>query len=537
MPDELQEEESAESAARERRRRERVAERFPASLLPAFISGGLGAVRGEVRDLDAEGFVFESDRPLKVGQRFRAAFKVPKALNEPFQGMPIRMPARVRAVRETDRDGAPYDVVLEWESPLHDMLGKATRRHVYQIFSIIFLLIGAICYLKVRSLMFFWYSPMAYIYSILVATYLLTRFGFAIMHKNPELRDYTPSISIVISVRNEQDAIGRTLDTCYAADYPDHLREVIVCNDGSTDGTGRVLEQYQKKYPALKVFTLPPSGKRHGMATGVRNAVGEIVVFVDSDTFLYPSALRRIVCGFEDRSLGAVAGHCEVENKDVNLLTAMQDVRFYLSFKLMKTAESVFGLVTCCPGCLSAYRKEYLLKILDPWLNQMFLGAPATFGDDRSLTNYILRDYRVIYNETAICTTLVPENMKRFMTQQVRWKKSWLRETLRAGRFIFSKHPVGAASWLVTSVCSVLSPLLCFKLLLFTISYHEAGALIYLSGLFLIGLLQSLYVLAKRPHCRWLIGPMLLVIIQVFLMGPQTYYAILTWRKNHWGTR
>ena len=211
-------------------------------------------------------------------------------------------------------------------------------------------------------------------------------------------------------------------------------------------------------------------------------------------------------------------------------------MRYYLSFKLVKTAESVFGLVTCCPGCLSAYRKEYLLKVLEPWLNQMFLGAPATFGDDRSLTNYILKDYRVIYNETAICMTIVPETWKRYMTQQVRWKKSWLRETLRAAGFIYKKHPIGALSFYVTSICSVMSPFMIFKLLHYSIGKQDGGVIYYIIGLVLIGLLQCLYVLRRKPSSRWLLG-MFMVAAQVLVMGPQTYYAFFTMRKNHWGTR
>jgi hyaluronan synthase len=194
-------------------------------------------------------------------------------------------------------------------------------------------------------------------------------------------------------------------------------------------------------------------------------------------------------------------------------------------------------MVTCCPGCLSAYLREYLLEVIDPSLNQTFLGAPATFGDDRSLTNYILKDYRIIYNETAIAMTIVPETWKKYLTQQVRWKKSWLRETMRAAVFMRGKHPLGALSFYVTSLCSVLSPLMCVKLFFFTLAYREAGLYVYFSGLILIGLLQCLYVLQKRPHSRWLLGGMFMVLAQILIMGPQTYYAIFTMRKNHWGTR
>src|SRR6185369_7867438 len=116
--------------------------------------------------------------------------------------------------------------------------------------------------------------------------------------------------------------------------------------------------------------------------------------------------------------------------------TGLQEVRYFVSFQLLKSSESLFSCVTCCPGCLSAYRRSCVMKVLQAWLHQRFLGAPATFGDDRSLTNFILRTHRVIYNENAVCATIVPETWKKYMTQQVRWKKSWLRETMIAGRFM-----------------------------------------------------------------------------------------------------
>jgi hyaluronan synthase len=519
---------------RERRRLERARDRFAVALLPARVGAAL--MRGCARDYDSEGLCVEAPEALPVGRAVRASFELPESMTRPFRGLPCKLPARVRLVRETARLENPYDVVLQWELPLAALVGRAVASHQRETGAIIVGIIFAVMYLNVRTMAYFWYSPFIYLYTMLLAVYFLSRFILSGLHRNPGLNGYTPAVTIVISVRNEQEAIVRTLDTCYAADYPEDKREVIVVNDGSTDRTPEVLEECRKRHPGLRIFTLPPSGKRHGMATGVRNAKGEVVVFVDSDTFLFPTALRHIVSGFDDPTLGAAAGHTEVENAAVNWLTGLQDVRYYLSFKLMKTAESVFGLVTCCPGCLSAYRREYLLKILDPWLNQMFLGAPATFGDDRSLTNYILKDHRVIYNEHAICTTLVPETWKRYLTQQVRWKKSWLRETLRAACYMHKKQPVGALSFYVTSACSVLSPLMCVKLFFVLLTQREMSMFYYSTGLTLMALLQCLYVLRKRPSSRWLLG-FIMVAAQVVIMGPQTYYAILTMRKNHWGTR
>src|SRR5262249_8474007 len=154
---------------------------------------------------------------------------------------------------------------------------------------------------------------------------------------------------------------------------PRAKREIIVVDDGSTDGTAGALDALTKEIPEIKVFRISHSGKRFAMAKAFQEATGEVVVVMDSDSVLDRKALRHIVCGFEDPTLGAVAGWTGVANADKNLLTKMQEIRYLVSFELMKTSESIFGCVTCCPGCLSAYRRQYLLNIIDSWLHQTFL--------------------------------------------------------------------------------------------------------------------------------------------------------------------
>jgi hyaluronan synthase len=338
-------------------------------------------------------------------------------------------------------------------------------------------------------------------------------------------------------VRNEEAEIVKTVESCYAADYPDDRREVIVVNDGSTDKTWAVLLELQKKrFPKLRVFDIPPSGKRPGMAKGIQEARGELLVFVDSDTYVDPMALRHIVSGFEDPSLGAVSGLTTVGNPGTNLVTSMQEIKYSVSYDLLKTPESHFSCVTCCPGCLSAYRRKYVLEILEPWLNQTFLGAPATFGDDRSLTNFILRKYRVEYNPRAVCATIVPETWRRLIIQQTRWKKSWLRETLIAGSFMWKKPPVAALSFYLAALCSVASPFMGIRAVWLGVTQDSAVLQGYFSGLLLLGLTLGLFVLWRRPRRNWY-QVWTMIASQVLLMGPLTYYAFASMRKNHWGTR
>ena len=140
--------------------------------------------------------------------------------------------------------------------------------------------------------------------------------------------------------------------------------------------------------------------------------------------------------------MGGVSGRTDVANTYTNSLTKMQSVRYYIAFRIMKAAEGYFDAVTCLSGPLSCYRKDLVLAHKEAWLHQTFLGQKATFGDDRSMTNFILRGHRTTYQDTAICSTIVPNTHRMFLRQQMRWKRSWLRESPDCGSLYVEKGTV-----------------------------------------------------------------------------------------------
>jgi len=508
----------------------KATERFAVRLAPA---GAGRTVPGFGEEFDESALRVKSRAKLVVGSKVLISFQAPRSMTDAYAGMRCRFPAEVVGVRQAQSDELRFELLLKWGRPLSALVADAAAARGRRLGVLLFAFLAVILWSRQSSFFYFWYDPLFNLYAIAIGLYFFSRFFLGLFHRPPAYKGYEPTISVIVSVRNEKKAIAGTVASCYAADYAAGKREVIVVDDGSTDGTAEVLAEVKRRTPELKVYSIPPSGKRAAMTKGIRAAAGEIVVVVDSDTTLDPMALRHIVCGFEDPTLGASAGFTAVANADKNLLTRMQDVRYLVSYELMKAPESLFSAVTCCPGCLSAYRREYLMRILDAWLNQTFLGARATFGDDRSLTNYILRDYRVIYNPLARSTTLVPETWTRYMRQQCRWKKSWLREAPIAGVILAHKHPVAALSFYASAVCSLMSP---FMVFVYFWRGHGQQTMGYLGGMAILGLLMSLYAVWKRPTTYWYVT-WFWIGTQILLMGPQTYYAILTMRKNHWGTR
>ena len=92
---------------------------------------------------------------------------------------------------------------------------------------------------------------------------------------------------------------------------------------------------------------------------------GEVVVQLDSDSYIEPGTIQKLVDYFKNPQVGAVCAHTYVENADQNILTRMQTAHYFVAFRVLKAAESAFSLIFCCSGCSSAYRKSVVLPVID----------------------------------------------------------------------------------------------------------------------------------------------------------------------------
>jgi hyaluronan synthase len=385
-------------------------------------------------------------------------------------------------------------------------------------------------------------DPYFGVYSVVVCVFILSRFGFSLFYHpapDPE-QPLEPTIAVVMPAFNEEAAVANSIRSLLAVDYPRDKLEIVVVNDGSTDGTLREIYSVADRNRAVRVIGFPENrGKRAAMAAGIRATRAAVIAFVDSDSSLEPDALRQIVRGFADPRVGAIAGHAEVQNSRETWITRMQAVRYFVAFRVCKAAESIFGAVTCCSGCFSAYRREAIAPVLERWEGQRFLGRPATYGDDRSLTNFVLRNWKVRYDETARSVTIVPAHFHLFMRQQLRWKRSWTRESLIVGRFIWRKSPLASLWAYLGIVLPLLAPIVAVRAIVWLPLVGGSGApFIYLIGIYAMALVYGLYYGLKhgRYDTLWVFGVMFVFFYIAFLLW-QTYYAILTSRNSSWGTR
>ena len=440
-------------------------------------------------------------------------------------------------VGKPQADGTPCAV--SFTKPLSERVDNTRRSRLWcvGIIALAMLFLLAIAGSKYLNYRWFWYDPTFQIYSLSVATFILTRIILSLFYKTPGDHGYYPSVSMIIAVKNEEKDIERTIDHCFRSAYPKHLVEVIVVDDGSTDGTWEALTKAHKKYSRLRLFRFGRNkGKRHAMALGAIKAHGEVLLYVDSDSFAEPESVYRIVQPLADPTIGAVAGSIQIIVNPRHILSKMERVRYYLSHRIFKACESLFGTVTCCPGAFSAYRRSAVLAVLPAWLNQTFMGSRATFGDDRSLTNRILSKYHVVFHHDAVCWTYAPETWSKFFRQQIRWKKSWSRETLIAGKMMWRKHPVAAFSFYLGVVVTMISPLIAIRALVIMPLFAQASCVPYVTGLVLINTLLCLYFLYDTKEKYWLWG-LGFVVLYIAVLSWLTYYAMLTVNRTHWGTR
>ena len=359
----------------------------------------------------------------------------------------------------------------------------------------------------------------------------------------PAAYDQAPMLTVIVPAYNEGVMVESAIASVASAHYPPGRLQIIAIDDGSTDDTWSWIERATRRFPRLvtPVRLASNQGKRAALAEGFRRARGEIVVTVDSDSVIEPGTLLAIAGPFRDARVGAVAGKVAVHNRATGLIPRMLHVRFILSFDFLRSAQSVFRTVYCCPGALAAYRADTVREVLAEWEGQTFLGAPCTYGEDRALTNLILRrGYDTVYQRSAVVHTVVPETYAKLCRMYLRWDRSYIREELHfAGRVVW-KRPAGprALALYESTVTNLRFPVAYSAMALWAFNAVSDPATIVrmLLAIMVVSTLYTLYYLRSERSWDFVFG----IAYGYFSFFALTWifpYAALTLRARGWLTR
>ncbi|MAU14850.1 MAG: glycosyl transferase family 2 [Muricauda sp.] len=354
-----------------------------------------------------------------------------------------------------------------------------------------------------------------------------------------------PTCTVIVPAYNEGKQVYHTLISLSESDFPKDKLQLIAIDDGSQDDTWRWIQEAKKELgDCVSIYKQPKNkGKRHALYRGFNEGNGEIFVTVDSDSIVDKDTLRNLVSPFvTNKECGAVAGNIRVLNNEKELLPKMLDVSFVLSFEFVRSAESSLKSVLCTPGALAAYRSEAVYACLPAWINQTFMGKPSDIGEDRAMTNMILKQgYHVLFQRNAYAYTNVPEKYKGLYKMFIRWGRSNVRENIEMSKYVFKNFRKGPKTGTrLLFVSQFLKIIMSYPFLVFMIFFVITHPLLFLSSTLVSILVLTTFPVifyAKRYNLTesfWAYSYSILYTFGLFWITP---YAIATANRRGWLTR
>jgi biofilm PGA synthesis N-glycosyltransferase PgaC len=263
-----------------------------------------------------------------------------------------------------------------------------------------------------------------------------------LLDRRPRVREVQgemPGIAILIAAYNEEASIVSTVESIAQQHYPGPL-QVIVINDGSTDGTAAALATL--RHPWLEVINLERNaGKANALNTGLQRVRFGLTLTVDGDCYLYRDALRQLVGRYlsDPPDTRAVAGAVLVRNSRHNLVTAAQEWDYFHGIAAIKRLQSFYHGTLVAQGAFSAYDTA-TLRQLGGW--------PETVGEDIVVTWAILeRGWRVGFAENACAFTNVPTTWRQFIRQRQRWSRGLIEAFKAHWRLLFKARMTTLFIW------------------------------------------------------------------------------------------
>ena len=338
--------------------------------------------------------------------------------------------------------------------------------------------------------------------------------------KRQMMADYVLPVTVLIPAYNESNVISRTIQSILSSDY--HNLQVIIIDDGSTDGTSDVVRSEFGSDDRVSLVVKENGGKASALNMGFNLAHTEIVVCMDADTIFAKDAVSKLVRHFADPAVGAVAGNVKIGNRN-NPLTIWQSLEYITSQNFDRRAFSLFSSVAVVPGAIDAWRKSVVMEAGGYDTN--------TLAEDTDLTFKVrLLGHKTIADNEALAFTEAPDTVRDLAKQRFRWAFGTLQCLWKYRKSLFNLKTgvfgmvVLPSLWIYNIAFQLFAPLVDI-MAIYALFNHEMHALLfYCSILFAVDLLGSVVACVLDKE-----NPTLLIWLfwQRFFYRQFMYYIIL----------
>ncbi len=240
-----------------------------------------------------------------------------------------------------------------------------------------------------------------------------------------------PPLSVIIPAHNEEGYIADTVDSVKSSDYRNKL-EIIVVDDGSTDGTANVAGSLAKKYRNVRFFRIKHSGKSAALNYGLRKARFDVVAFIDADSTLEKTSLASLVRPLSKKDISISSGIIRAKHTR-NPLSWFQDID-YISSSGWRYACDKINATYISPG-FAAFRKKAILHVGG--------FSKDTLTEDLDTTLTMRKKGYGAAMTHAVMFTSVPSTLRSFVRQRIRWGRGSVQTAKKHSDVLFSSEMKG----------------------------------------------------------------------------------------------
>jgi poly-beta-1,6-N-acetyl-D-glucosamine synthase len=352
------------------------------------------------------------------------------------------------------------------------------------------------------------------------------------------IANYRPLVSVIIPCWNEAVGILGTVRSILANTYPNI--EIVVVNDGSVDQSDAIIRAFLKEYeeeaylhPGKSVVYKykENGGKARAMNAGIELSQGDIIMSIDADCFVAPTAIENFVKWFADPKVMAAVGNVKIGNTRT-IIGTVQYLEYLFAF-YCKKVDSLFNTIYIIGGAAGAFRREIFKK----------LGGYTTeiITEDMELTLRIQSaGMKIVYAEDAVVYTEGASDIPGLMHQRVRWRQGRL-QTFWKHRILFKGQGTvnRLVSWVILPIAlfsdaQVFAEIF-FIAFLYFYSFWTNNFSVFISGIIVVGSMFVVQIINERREGRRL-SFILTAPIGWLLFYLATYVEHSAMLKSFWTT-